>query len=118
MKRHYDQGNSYKEKHLIRAGLQFEVLVHYYQVGKHDGIQIDVVVDKELKVLQLDPLATQGDFVPHWYGLSIFYLKAHHHSDTLSPTRPHLLIVSLPMSQVYGSHHIQLPGSLRLVTRS
>ena len=102
MKRQHDQRHAYKEKHLIRAGLQFEVLVHYYQVGKHDGIQIDVVVDKELKVLQLDPLATQGDFVPHWCGLSIFYLKAHLHSDTLSPTRPQRLQQPPNSATLYG----------------
>ena len=32
VKRHHDQGNSYKEKRLTRVSLQFRALVHY-----HDG---------------------------------------------------------------------------------
>jgi hypothetical protein len=33
VKRHHDHGNSYKEKHLIRAGFQFRGLVHYHHGG-------------------------------------------------------------------------------------
>jgi hypothetical protein len=36
VKRHHDHSNSYKEKHLIRAGLQFRGLVHYHLGGDHD----------------------------------------------------------------------------------
>ena len=31
--------------------------------------------------------------------------KAHPHSDALPPTRPHLLMVLLPMGQAYSHHH-------------
>jgi len=32
-------------------------------------------------------------------------LRAGLHSDTLSPTRPNLLLVALPMGQAYSNHH-------------
>ena len=47
-KRHYDQGNSYKGKHLIGAGLLFQRLIHYYNGGKHDMNQADMVLKKKL----------------------------------------------------------------------
>ena len=34
MKRHHDHGNSYKGKHLIRAGLPFRGLIHSRHCGK------------------------------------------------------------------------------------
>jgi hypothetical protein len=33
MKKHHDQGNSYKGKHLIGAGLQFQRFSHYQCIG-------------------------------------------------------------------------------------
>ena len=38
MKKHHDQGNSYKGKHFIGAGLQFRGLVYYHQGGTHSGM--------------------------------------------------------------------------------
>jgi hypothetical protein len=43
MKRHYDQGNSYKDNYLIGAGLQFRGLVHYHHVGKHGSMQAELL---------------------------------------------------------------------------
>ena len=50
MKRHHDYSTFYTGKHLIGAGLQFKGLVHYY----HGGMQVDMVLEKELRVLHLD----------------------------------------------------------------
>jgi hypothetical protein len=40
-------------------------LVHYYDGEKHGSVQADVVLEKELRVLHLDPQAAEGDCVPH-----------------------------------------------------
>jgi hypothetical protein len=47
--------NSYKGKHLIGAGLQFQIFVHYHHGGKHGNLQANMVLEKELRVLHLDP---------------------------------------------------------------
>lgn len=43
LKRHHDHSNSYKEKHVIRAILQFGGLVFYSHKGKHSSMQADIV---------------------------------------------------------------------------
>jgi hypothetical protein len=78
-------------KENIELGLaySFRGVVHYHQGGKHGSMQVDMVLEKKLRVLDLDPQAT-GDCVTGC-SLSIGDLKAHPLSDTLPPTRPHLL---------------------------
>jgi hypothetical protein len=54
----------------------------------------------------------QEETVPHWPDLSFWDLKTWLHSDTLPPTRPHLLIVLLPGPSIQtresmGTIHIQ-----------
>jgi hypothetical protein len=93
VKRH-DQGNSYKGKHLVGAGLQFRSLVHYHHDGKHSSRQADVVLE-ELRVLHFDLQVAEGNCMTRG-SLSIYNLKAHPHSDTLPPTRPHLLKKATP----------------------
>jgi hypothetical protein len=44
-----DQGNSSNGKHFIGAGL-----VHYHHGRKHGGMQVDLVLEKELRALHLD----------------------------------------------------------------
>ena len=44
-----------KEKHLIGVDLQFRDLVYYH----HGGMQADTVLEKELRVLHLDPQAAE-----------------------------------------------------------
>ena len=56
MKRHNDHGNSYKGKYLSGAGL------HYCHGGKHGGMQADMVLEKDLRVLHLD-LQAAGDCI-------------------------------------------------------
>jgi hypothetical protein len=46
VKRHHDQGNSYKGQHFIGAGFQFRGSVHYHRGGKHGGLQADMVLEE------------------------------------------------------------------------
>jgi hypothetical protein len=48
-KRHRDHGNSYKDKHLIRAGLQFRGVTHHHHGKKHGSMQADMELEKELE---------------------------------------------------------------------
>ena len=59
VKRHHDQGNSYKGKHFRVAQLQFRGLVHYHHGGKHGSTQAAMVLEKEPRVLHLDPLVAE-----------------------------------------------------------
>ena len=54
VKRHHDQSNTDKENHIFGAGLQFRSLIHYHYGRKHCTIQVDMVLEKELRVLHLD----------------------------------------------------------------
>jgi hypothetical protein len=58
---------------------------HYHHGGKHGSAQTDMVLE-DLRVLYLDPKAGKA---------------------TPIPTRPHLLIVPLPIGQAYSNHHNQ-----------
>ena len=59
VKRSHDQGNSYKGKHLTGAALQFRGSVHYHHDGKYGSMQADMVLEKELRVVHLDPKAAR-----------------------------------------------------------
>jgi hypothetical protein len=56
VKRHYGQAISYKGKHLIQTGLFSEVqsIIIYHHGRKHDRVQADMVLEKELRVLHLE----------------------------------------------------------------
>lgn len=41
------------KKHIIGAGLQFRGLDHYHD-RKHGGMQVDMVLERQLRVLRLD----------------------------------------------------------------
>ena len=45
----------------IGSGLRFRGLVHYHHGRKHGSMQADMVLEKELRVLHLDPKAAEGD---------------------------------------------------------
>ena len=64
MKRHHDHGNSYKGKHLIGVAYSSEVWSTIIMVG-HGGMQADMVLEKELRILYLDPKVT-GSELRHW----------------------------------------------------
>ena len=79
VKRHHNQGNSYKGQHLIGAGLQ------YHHGGKHGIVQANVVLEKELRVLHLDPKTARGGLtLPHW-------VKPKHSTPKPTPTMMHFL---------------------------
>jgi hypothetical protein len=64
VKRYHDHGNSYKEKHLIGDGLQFQRF-SYHHGKKHGKVQADLVLEKELRVLHHD-LQAAGHRVQNW----------------------------------------------------
>lgn len=63
VKRHQDHSNSYEEKYLIRLAYSLRGLSHYHD-EKH-SMQVDVGLEKELRVLDLDPQATTGSELFH-----------------------------------------------------
>ena len=95
VKRHQGQGNSYKEKHSIGAGLECKGLVHYCLAGWHAAC----------RQTQCRPAGRRRGLCAI-HCLRIGDLKAHLHHDTLSLTRPHLLTVPLSMGQAYK--HVNL----------
>ena len=54
VKRHYGHNSSYRGKHLIGAALEFRGLFHDHHGEKHDSMQTDMVLKKELRVLYAD----------------------------------------------------------------
>ena len=72
MNRHHDQGKSYKKQHLIGAGLQVQRFSPLSSRQEHGSIQADVVLEKELRVLDLDPkTARRGGLFHTGQSLSI-----------------------------------------------
>jgi hypothetical protein len=67
------------------------------------------MVQEELRVLHLHLKASRRILAPTWLG----GLKAHTHSDTLPPMRPHLQIVP---GQSYSNYHndIKLSGTANM----
>jgi hypothetical protein len=59
VKRHHDHSNSYKGKHLIGADLQVQRFSPLSSWWEH-GMKADMVLEKEIRVLQLD-LKAAGD---------------------------------------------------------
>ena len=50
-----------KEKHSAGTGLLFRSLVHYHHGRKHGRMQATMMLEKELRVLQLDLKAAGRD---------------------------------------------------------
>jgi hypothetical protein len=46
---------------LLGLAYSFRGLIHYHLSRKHGGIQADIVLEKELRVLHLDLKATRRD---------------------------------------------------------
>ena len=61
VRRHHDHVNSYKGKHLIGVAYIFRAWSIIIK-GRHGGQQVDIVLEKDLRVLHLDLQAT-GDTV-------------------------------------------------------
>jgi len=60
---------------------------------------------EELRTLHLHPKEVRSRLILLYW----VELPSHPHSDTLPPTRPHLLTVTVPKGQAYSNHHILLP---------
>jgi hypothetical protein len=103
-KRHQDPGNSYQGQHFkLVLAYRSRGLVHYHRSIKHGCIQADVVLEKDLRVLHLEPKATrrrlsspgtqeeEGRCLLHWAELEHRTSKPRPHSDSLPPARPHPL---------------------------
>jgi hypothetical protein len=91
MKKHHDQSISYKGQHLIGA-------VHYHHSRKHGNFQAGVVLKKGLRVLCLD-MKTGWKSVSSAVGRASRPAPARLPRDVLPPTRPHLLLVPLPVDK-------------------
>ena len=127
MKRHNDQGNSYKGKHLIGAGLRFQrfsPLSSWQEAWQHPGrhgtgegaersrswsklSQKETLLCRQ-PVKDSHPCCTEPEYrrrpqnLPtQWHTLS--------NKATPIPTRPYFLIMPLLMGQAYPNHHIR-PG--------
>jgi hypothetical protein len=73
----------------------------YYHHNKKQSFQTDTVLEKKLRLLYCNLKTCRRRLtLPHWENI-----KVHSHSIGLSPTRPYLLTVLLPMSQAYSKHH-------------
>ena len=90
-----------KGKKLIRQCQRFSSLSSWWDTAGHGSVQADMVPEKELRVLRLNPQAMGSGLCHTRCSLSIRDLKACPHSDTLPPTRPHLLIVPLPLGAIF-----------------
>jgi hypothetical protein len=95
VKRQEDYWSSYKEKHLIWAGLQFRALIHYCHGRKHGSTQADMVLEINSQKFFLHlRLQAAGSLRDSGSGLSICNLK-----DPTPPlwhtsfNKPHLIAI-------------------------
>jgi len=103
---------------LIKANISlglaygFRGSVHYHHGEKHGSVQADMVLEKELRVLHLDPKAARRKFfICTGQSLSARGdLKARPHGDTLPPTRPRLLIAPLLMGHAFKHMSLWRPN--------
>lgn len=80
-----------------RLLFSFRSLVHFHYGKKHAGIQTDVVLKKELRVLYLDPNAARRGrhrCLDFFFGRFKAYpfLQTSPNKDMPTPTRPHLFV--------------------------
>ena len=104
------QSNSYKGKHFIGTGLQnqrFTPLSSWWGAwqcaGRHgarEGAESSMWIHRQQK----ETVCHTGT------SLSIYDLKDHPHNGTLPPTRPHPLIVPLPMDQTFKHMSLRVPS--------
>lgn len=50
----------------LGLAFSFRGLAHCLHVEKHGGMQKDMVLERDLRVLHLDLQAAEGDSEPHW----------------------------------------------------
>ena len=96
---HHDQVNSRKGQHLVWGWLTVQRFSLFSSWWEHGSGQADMVLG-ELRVLHLDPQATEGDSVTHW-------VEFDHRRSQSPPQQWHTssnkvtLVVSLPMGQAF-----------------
>jgi hypothetical protein len=81
-------------KENISLGLtgSFRGVVHHHHImAGNSNIQTDMMLEKELRVLYLDPKTAEGDFVSPWVDLEHQRPQSLHYNDILPSTRPYLL---------------------------
>ena len=94
MKRHHDPDNSYKGKHLIGAG------------EKQDSIQVGMVLEKELRVLHLDPESSQErDSSSSLAELECSETSKPAYTVIFSSNKATPPNRATPMGQAYSNHH-------------
>lgn len=120
MKRNQEYSYSCKGMHSVGIVNIFRGLLHYFHYRKRDGMQTYMVLEKDVRVLLLDPQTAKRE----WHtecGLSIWNLKTSpkrhisFNKATSTTTRSYLLIVSLPMglwAHFYSNHHTRAMWSL------
>ena len=86
VKKHHDQGNSYKGQHLIGATLQVQRFSPLSSRWENGSIQAGMA-QAELRVLRLHSKAASGRLTSRQLGWGSY---AYTHSDTPIPTRSHL----------------------------
>jgi hypothetical protein len=105
VKRHHDQGNSYRRKHLIVdvSGLaySFRDLFHYYHEGMHGGMPSAVTVAEGYILRHRESgegskrgrgaVGEAGGRKRDWVWYGFFKTLKPTLRDTLPPTRPQLL---------------------------
>ena len=64
VKTHHDHSNSYKGEHLIWDSLQLQIFRPLLSGGKQGSMQADMVLERKLRVLHLDPQATGNELSP------------------------------------------------------
>ena len=106
VKRHNDQGNSYKGRHFIEAAYSFSDSV-YHHGRKLGSLQGDIVLG-ELRVLLLD-LKAGRRLIPPWAELKHRRPQTYPHSDTFS-TQATPPIVPFPVSQAFKHMNLWEPN--------
>lgn len=115
VKRHHNQGNSYTG-HLFVDGWQFRGSVHYYHGRKHASVQEDMMLEKELRILYLDPktgrkilssAGSQKEALFHTEWILALRPQSLHPQDILPTTRPqHSNKTIPPNSALFNLKHI------------
>jgi len=104
VKRNHDQSSTYKGQHLIGTGLQVQ---RFSPSSRQGSIQEEVGLEEPRDFYIFIRRETGGDFQA---ARTRVLNKAHDHSDTPTPTRPHLLIVPLPGSSIYRPSEMHSVG--------
>lgn len=120
MKRNQEYSYSCKGMHSVGIVNIFRGLLRYFHYRKHDGMRTDMVLEKDVRVLLLDPQTAKRE----WHtecGLSIWNLKTSpkghisFNKATSTTTSSYLLIVPVPMglwAHFYSNHHTRAMWSL------